>query len=194
MLLNVWCQMLVLKQQHNCCSVRNCKDAIQQRSTLHAQRKKCFHIRRVEWQKKTSVVPRFVGQPHVWILSNLLKGIWKKCQFCEKRRTIIQQVDELSSCSTGFPLGMWQLLNVFISAVMKMHLCPGFVFSPSAAVTIPESSKCFCSPCIQDPLLPAEIWYFKLWLYMSRKGGKMPTALLTNLQMHRTFFFLFFFF
>lgn len=121
-----------------------------------------------------------------------MKCTWKKCQFCEQDGAIIQQADGLSFCSTGFPLGMWQLFNVFISAVVKTHLCPGFVFSPSAAVTIPESSKWFFSRCVQAPPSPAEIWYFKLWVCTSRKGGGMPTALLTNLQMHRTFFFFFF--
>jgi len=43
---------------------------------------------------------------------------------------------------------MWLLLDVFISAVVKMHLCPGFVFSASAAVTIPENLKWVCSVCL----------------------------------------------
>lgn len=91
-----------------------------------------MHSHQKGWVAKedSSVVLSFMDRPRAWILNNLLKGIWKKCQSCEQQGMITQQADGLGFCSTGFPQGMWQLLNVFISAVRKMHFCTGFVPPP----------------------------------------------------------------
>lgn len=138
----------------------------------------------------SSVVLGFMDHPRVWILNNLLKGIWKKCQSWEQGGMLTQQADRLGFCSTGFPQGMWQLLNVFISAVTKMHLCTGFVppTLPSAALTIPEFKVGFALSVHSSSSLTS--WNL-LWVCTSRKGGKMPTTLLRNLQMCRSFFFFF---
>lgn len=98
-----------------------------------------MHSHQKGWVAKedSSVVLSFMDRPRAWILNNLLKGIWKKCQSCEQQGMITQQADGLGFCSTGFPQGMWQLLNVFISAVRKMHFCTGFVPPP-------PPPKCCC--------------------------------------------------
>lgn len=106
----------------------------------------------------SSVVLGFMDHPRVWILNNLLKGIWKKCQSWEQGGMLTQQADRLGFCSTGFPQGMWQLLNVFISAVTKMHLCTGFVppTLPKCCSYHSRVQSGFCSLC-SFKLLPHQL-------------------------------------
>lgn len=195
MLVNGWWQMHILKEQHNWCSLRNCKDAIEgaKRSTSHAERGACKSGR---LNSKRGPELCWVSQVHPTCELQILpdEGHLEKCQLYEQRGTILQRAAGPSFCWAGFSLGM---------GVVSLHFsCRGKALVPefcSLQVLLVPFQALLSAFALSVQALPppAESCYCQTLGVEEQEG--MPSALVKHLQMHGTFIFfnyrmLFFFF